>query len=315
MEYRDYYKLLGVERNASADEIKKAYRKLAMKYHPDRNPGNKQAEEKFKDINEAYEVLSDKTKRARYDQLGESYQSWQQRGGQPGNFNWDEWVTQSAGSPSGGRTRVEVGNLEDLFGTGFSDFFQSIFGGMGMGGTPYTTGRTSTRRAAQPQVYEQPISISLFEAYHGAKRMLQIDDRKLEVSIPAGVKTGSKVRMAGIGPKGPNGRAADIYLVVQIEPDTQFERKGNDLYTDVEIDLYRAVLGGEVTVPTMTGKVVLTIPAGTQPGQTIRLAKLGMPELRSKGQFGDMYARIKVNLPRKLTDAQRKLFEQLRGTA
>jgi DnaJ-class molecular chaperone len=143
--------------------------------------------------------------------------------------------------------------------------------------------------------------------------MLQIDDRKLEVSIPAGVKTGSKVRIAGIGPKGSNGRAADIYLIVQVEPDALFERKGNDLYTDVEIDLYRAVLGGEVTVPTMTGKVVLTIPAGTQPGQTIRLAKLGMPELRSKGQFGDMYARIKVNLPRKLTDAQRKLFEQLRG--
>lgn len=312
MEYRDYYKLLGVERNANSDEIKRAYRKLAMKYHPDRNPGNKQAEEKFKDITEAYEVLSDKTKRARYDQLGDSYQNWQQQGGQPGSFNWDEWVTRSAGGQTGGRTRVEVGNFEDLFGAGFSDFFQSIFGGMG--GSPYTTGRTTTRRAAPPQIYEQPVSISLFEAYHGAQRMLQMDDRKLEVSIPAGVKTGSKVRMAGIGPKGSNGRASDIYLVIQVEPDSRFERKGNDLYTDIEIDLYTAVLGGEVNVPTMTGKVVLTIPAGTQPGQNIRLAKLGMPELRSKGQFGDLYARIKINLPRKLTDTQRKLFEQLRGS-
>ncbi len=314
MEYRDYYKLLGVERKASQDEIKQAYRKLAMKYHPDKNPGNKQAEEKFKDINEAYEVLSDKTKRARYDQLGESYQSWQQRGGQPGGFNWDEWVTRSGGNYGNG-TRVEVGDLGDLFGSGFSEFFQAIFGGFGGTQRPGSTGygRTSNRPANVPRAFEQPVTITLSEAYQGTQRVLQMDSRKLEVKIPAGVKTGSKVRMAGVGPAGRGGTASDIYLVIEVAPDNRFERKGDDLYTDVTIDLYTAVLGGEVSVGTLSGNVVLTIPAGTQPGQSIRLAGKGMPKLRSAGSYGDLYARIKVSLPRQLTNEQKQLFAQLRN--
>ncbi len=299
MEYRDYYKVLGVERNASTEEIKRTYRKLAMKLHPDRNPGNKESEKKFRDVTEAYEVLSDKTKRARYDQLGELYNSWQQGGGQSGGFNWDEWANRSGGGRGAG-SRVEVGDFEDVFGAGFSDFFQSIFGGMG--GGQRTTGRTVARQAQVPRSYEQAVSISLSEAYHGAQRMLQLENRKLEVKIPAGVKTGSKVRMSGVVPTGPNTPPADIYLVIQVEPDSRFERKGDDLYTDIEVDLYTAVLGGTASVSTLSGNVVLTIPVGTQPGQTIRLAGKGMPKLHSKGTYGDLYARIKVSLPRKLSE-------------
>lgn len=316
MEYKDYYKILGVDKKASEDDVKKAYRKLAMKYHPDRNPGNKSAEEKFKDINEAYEVLRDTQKRARYDQLGESYSSWQQTGGQPGNFNWNDWFVNT---PGGGRTTQQV-NVEDLFGHGgFSDFFSSIFGGSaGMGADPLRSrGRATGRRTMQqaPAEYQQPVQISLEEAYHGATRVLQMDNRRLEGKIPPGAKTGTKVRLAGLGPSGPNGEKSDLYLVVEVLADSRFERKENDLYTDVNVDLYSAILGGQAKVPTMSGEVMLKIPAGTQPGQIIRLSGRGMPHLHSPQTFGDLYAVVKVQLPRQLTLEQRKLFEKLRDGA
>ncbi|MHB1119488.1 MAG: DnaJ C-terminal domain-containing protein [Bellilinea sp.] len=304
MEYKDYYKILGVEKNASEEEIKRSYRKLAMKHHPDRNPGNKSAEEKFKEINEAYEVLSDSQKRSRYDQLGDSYQRWQQTGGSPGNFNWNEWFTQK---PGGRATQVD---MDDLFGGlgGFSDFFSSIFGGTG--GT--STRQQTARRQRQPVAYEQAIQISLDEAYRGANRILQINGRRLEGKIPPGAKTGTKVRLAGKGPEGPDGQKSDIYLVVEVLPDPRFERKGSDLYNEVTIDLYTAVLGGQVRVPTLTSDVVLTIPPGTQPGQKIRLSGRGMPDLRNPQNYGDLYVSIKIQVPRELTAKQRELFEQLR---
>ncbi len=306
MEYKDYYKILGVDRNAPEQEIKRSYRKLAMKYHPDRNQGDKQAEEKFKEINEAYEVLSDKEKRARYDQLGESYTQWQQRGGSGSNFNWDDWISQAARQGGGRAQQVNVEDLEDLFGSGgFSDFFSSIFGGMGQT-------RSSTRREPRrPQAYEQPVTISFDEAFRGTERVLQLEDRRLEVKIPAGAKTGTKVRVASAGPAGPNGQHSDIYLVIQVTPDPRFERKGNDLYSETVVDLYTAVLGGKVNVNTPGGNVVLTIPAGTQPGQMIRLGGRGMPLLREADKSGDLYVRVKVQLPRKLNDEQRALFEKL----
>jgi curved DNA-binding protein len=313
MEYKDYYKILGVERNASEAEIKSAFRKLALQYHPDRNPGNKDAEEKFKEINEAYEVLSDPEKRARYEQVGDSYSRWQQRGG-PGNYNWNDWTR---GSGSGG-VQYDVGDLNDLFGSaGFSDFFQSIFGGMGgLGGAP--GGRAGTyeqaRRAQQPVSYQQKVEISLDEAYRGADRTVSVDGRRLQMKIPAGARTGTKVRMAGAGPAGPDGRPSDLFLVIDVLPDPRFERQGDDLYTEVPIDLYTAVLGGEARVTTPDGAVVLTIPPGTQPGQSFRLTGRGMPFLRSPNTRGDLFARIKVQIPRNLTPDQRKLFEQLAGT-
>jgi curved DNA-binding protein len=304
MEYKDYYKILGVEKTASEEDIKRSYRKLAMKYHPDHNPGNKPSEEKFKEINEAYEVLKDREKRARYDQLGDSYHRWQQMGGSPGGFNWDQW-TQTSG---GGRTvRVDV---EDLFGSmgGFSDFFSSIFGGMGN-----QEMRQTSRRARKPATYEHPVQITLNEAYHGANRMLSVDGRRLDGKIPPGAQTGTKVRLRGVGPPGPDGQKGDLYLVIEVLPDPHFERKENDLNTEISIDLYTAVLGGQARVPTLSGEVMLTIPPGTQPGQKFRLTGRGMPKLRSPQSFGDLLVTIKVQLPRQLNENQRALFEQLRA--
>jgi curved DNA-binding protein len=310
MEYKDYFKILGVERNASDTELKSAFRKLALKYHPDRNQGNKEAEEKFKEINEAYEVLSDPEKRARYEHLGESYNTWQQRGA-PGNFNWNDWTTASPGSRPGG-VRFEYGDLEDILGGGgsFSDFFQSIFGGMGGAATRQSQ---STRRA-RPAEYQQDVQITFDEAYRGAERTVTVNGRRLQMKIPAGARTGTKVRMSGAGPTGPDGRAGDLFLNIEVLPDSRFERKGDDLYTDVNIDLYTAILGGDTRVTTPEGTVVLTIPPGTQPGQSFRLSGRGMPRLRSSGVKGDLYARVKIQIPRNLTPEQRQLFEQLAKT-
>jgi curved DNA-binding protein len=307
MEYKDYYKILGVERKASQDDIKKAFRKLAMKYHPDQNKDNKQAEEKFKEINEAYEVLSDPKKRERYDQLGSSYTQWQQRGGSPGNFNWNEWVS-NQGAPG------NQGDFEDIFG-GFSDFFSAIFGGMPMSGR--TQYRQATRPGArqvqrQPANFEQKVQITLEEAYSGTQRILQIEDRRIEVKIPAGAKNGTKVRVAGAGPASGYGQKSDIYLVIEVLPHTKYTLDGSDLTTEVKVDLFTAVLGGTVTVNTLSGNVSLTIPPGTQPGQKFRLTGRGMPELKSPKTLGNLYVQVKVEIPKKLTDEQKRLFEDLR---
>jgi curved DNA-binding protein len=296
MEYKDYYKTLGVERNASQDEIKKAYRKLALQFHPDKNPNNKAAEDKFKDANEAYQVLGDAEKRKRYDELGSAYSQWQNRGGQ-GGFDWGQWA--GRGAPSS-NVRVEYsGDIDDLFGQmgGFSDFFQQIFGG--------GVGQRTRRQAVRQPAYEQAVTISLEEAFKGGERLMQLDGRRIEVKIPAGAQTGTKVRMAGIGPQ-----ESDIYLAINVEEDPRFERDGNDLRSEVETDLYTAVLGGEVQVPTLEGKVVLTIPAGTQPGQSFRLKGKGMPALKNKDR-GDLFAKINVRIPKNLSDEEKKLFEKL----
>ncbi|MBP1702543.1 MAG: hypothetical protein H6Q38_1650 [Chloroflexi bacterium] len=307
MEYKDYYKTLGVDRSAKEEDIKRAYRKLALQYHPDRNPGNKQAEEKFKEINEAYQVLSDTEKRQRYDMLGESYNRYQQRGGTPENFNWEDWFTQT---PTGrGNVRVDVGDLGDIFGSGdFSDFFSRIFGGMQDMRTSSTT-----RQAARPTPYQYEIEISLLEAYQGTIWRGEIDGRRLEVKIPPGAQTGTKVRVAEAISSGPQSPKTDLYLLIKVKNDPRFERKGADLYTDAAMDLYTAVLGGEVTIPTLSGNVVLTVPPGTQPGQIIRLKGRGMPQIKKPDQHGDLLARAKVTIPKLLTPEQRNLFLKLAG--
>jgi curved DNA-binding protein len=307
MEYKDYYKILGVDRKASEEDIKRAYRKLALKYHPDRNPGDKQAEDNFKEINEAYQVLSDPAKRARYEQLGESYTRWQQRGGAPGGFNWDEWVT----SPQGSNVRVEVGNLGDLFGGlgGFSEFFQQIFGSMQNFSTADYRRPGSTGRERLP-TYQSEISISLQEAFQGTARRIEVGGRRLEVKIPRGARSGTRVRVAEAITT-PEGNKSDLFLVVQVADEPDFERKGNDLYTQTEVDLLKAVLGGEAPVKTLSGNIYLTIPAGTQPGQTIRLAGQGMPAIKNPDTRGDLFVRVKVKIPRQLSAEQRDLFEKL----
>lgn len=316
MEYKDYYKILNVDRKASKDDIKKAYRKLALKFHPDKNPGDKKAEDNFKEINEAYQVLSDPEKRTRYDQLGESYAQWQQRGGAAGGFNWEDWTTRQQ-YPGGGNVRVEVGDLGDLFGNSsgndFSEFFRRIFGGMAGFGMDYgnrPTQRQGSRRAS-PSAFQHEVPISLMEAYQGTTRRIEFDGQQKEVIIPRGAKTGTKVRVAEAITTAPNQPKSDLFLLIQVQDDPRFARKGDDLYTDVKIDLYTAVLGGEITVPTLKGNIVLTIPAGTQPGRSFRLSGKGMPHLKDPQTFGDMYVRISVEIPRDLTHKQKELFQEL----
>ncbi|MHB8806940.1 MAG: DnaJ domain-containing protein, partial [Anaerolineaceae bacterium] len=234
MEYKDYYKVLGVEKNATAEEIKKAYRKLAMKFHPDKNPGNKQAEEHFKEINEANEVLSDPKKRSQYDQLSNSYQSWQQNGNDPNSFRWEDLFNNSQHTTR--TTRVNnMDDFGDMFGGGFSDFFNVFFGNA----QPRSQRRSSsTRRAVQPQAYQQPVTISFQEAYQGTSRLLQFENKKIEIKIPAGVKTGSKVRISGAGPRQSNGMGADIFLMITVTPNAQFTLEGDDISTTISIDAF-----------------------------------------------------------------------------
>jgi curved DNA-binding protein len=312
MEYQNYYKILGVDRQASAGEIKRAYRKLARKYHPDVNPGNKQAEEHFKKINEAYEVLTDPQKRAKYDQLGASYRQWQQRGTSEG-FDWGSWM---AGFPGGGRG--EYGEtVDDLFGQagfsgqgGFSDFFNVIFGDLGAGRSRTRTYPRRYSRRGQDQTH--PIDITLEEAYTGTTRVVQIDGRRLEVRVPAGVKTGSRVRVRGQGRAGhAGGPSGDLYLKVNLIPHPVFERVGDDLFCDVSVDLYTAMLGGRTSVPTLKGALNLKIPSETQNGRTFRLKGQGMPSAGKEGAYGDLLVKVRVVLPRDLSEKEKALFREL----
>ncbi|MBN1249025.1 MAG: DnaJ domain-containing protein [Anaerolineae bacterium] len=326
MDYKDYYGLLGVSKGASEKEIKHAYRKAARRYHPDMNPDDKSAEEKFKEVNEAYEVLSDPEKRKLYDQFGSEWKTWQQRGGSSEDF-WQQWGGQpGAGAPGGARYTYTTG--PGGFGGGadvFSDFFQQLFGGFG--GTRGSTygaddfsglfggmggrGQPQNRRGRD---YEQPVEISLEEAYHGTKRLFQIGDQRIEVSIPAGARTGTRVRVAGKGAQGlGGGPSGDLYLVINVASHPAFKRDGDDLEVTVRTDLYTAVLGGEVRVPLPDGHwVMLTIPPETQNDTPFRLRGKGMPVLGHPSQRGDLFARVEVSLPQNLTDEQRALFEQLK---
>jgi curved DNA-binding protein len=289
MDYKDYYKILGVDRKASKSDIRKAYRKLAMQYHPDRNPGDKQAEERFKEINEAYQVLSDLKKRDHYDRLGSDYSSWQRRGA-PGDFNWDQY----GGYPGG--TRVDFGDMDDVFGGGFSDFFRTVFG---------IRGEEPGSRQSQAQGYQQELEISLDEAYKGTTRVLQTDGKQKQVRIPAGVRTGSKVRVVSAGPNG-----LDLYLIIDVKDDKRFERRGDDLHTTATVNVFTAILGGEADVETLNGKVKLNVPAGTQPEQVFRLSGRGMPHVKNPNEKGDLYVHLKVQIPQYLSAKQRELLDE-----
>lgn len=315
MEYKDYYKILGVPKNASEKDIKTAYRKLARKYHPDMNPGDKSAEEKFKELNEAYEVLSDPEKRKLYEQFGSEWSTWQQRGGQAGDF-WQQWA---GGNPPTGQGRASASDFGDVFGQGstFSDFFQQLFGGgrAEVYGDLFGGGATrQRRRPRRGQNYEQPVEISLEEAYQGTTRLLVIGDQRFEVKIPPGADTGTRVRVAGKGAPGvAGGPAGDLYLNIEVSPDPRFKRRGQDLEVSVPVDLYTAILGGEVAVPTPGGRSgMLNIPPETQNGQKFRLRGKGMPVLNRPKERGDLYAVVDVRLPAKLTPKERDLFQQLR---
>ena len=311
MEYRDYYQTLGVAKTASDSEIQKAYRTLAKKYHPDVNKGDKKAEEKFKEINEAYTVLKDKEKRARYDQLGSSYAAWERQGGNASNYNWSNWRQ----GGFGGTTYT----TQDF--SGYSDFFEQIFGDLyrsggaqrassGGFGDIFGDYARQSRRETPAQPIEKDIEITFEEAFRGTERLITLNDSRYSAKIPAGAKTGTKVRLKSVLPNG-----GDLFLVVKVAPDPRFAVEGDALVTDVKIDLFTAVLGGTAVVETPDEKVVLTIPAGTQPDRKFRLAGKGMPKLNGAGARGDLFARVRVAIPESLTPDQRELFERLRKVA
>lgn len=312
MEYRDYYKILGVAKDATEKDIKTAYRRLARKLHPDVNPNDKSAAEKFKEVNEAYEVLSDADKRKKYDTLGANWKQYEQyqRAGNQGPFTWG-----NAGGGGGGTTyrTVTPEEMEDLFGGagGFSDFFRTFFGGAS-GYDPRGSG-ARTGMSVRGRDLEQPVQITLEEAYHGTKRLLQKDGKKIEVDIKPGVRTGSRVRLAGQGMEGMGeGPSGDLFLNIEVLPTRNFERDGDDLRVEVPVDLYTMILGGETKVPTLKGtSLMLKIPPETQSGKTFRLGGKGMPKVNDPKSFGDLYATLKTQLPEKLSKKEKELFEQL----
>ncbi len=303
MEYKDYYKILEIDRNSSTEEIKKAYRKLARKYHPDVNPGDKDAESKFKEINEANQVLTDAEARAKYDRLGAQWQS-HQNAEADGQFNWVEWVT--GVDTRGGAITLEniLQELSQSKTGGFSDFFEAIFGGMNLGQKPSAPGKG--------QDHTQKIKITLEESLTGTSRILRVGTRRLEVRIPKGAGTGTKVRVRGEGRAGAGGGSrGDLYLEISVTRHPGFERDGDDLRLDLPVNLYSAVLGGEAIVPTLKGKIKLKIPPETQSGRIFRLKGQGMPSLKNPEQRGDLYARVMVVLPENLTEEEIELFEEL----
>jgi curved DNA-binding protein len=308
LEFKDYYAALGVAPDADAETIKKAYRKLAREHHPDVKPGDKSAEERFKEINEAYQALSDPARRKKYDELRRQYREWSERGGGRGDFDWGQWQ----GQPGPGTYQeVSPEDLEDLFGGGspFSDFFGSIFGGGG-----FRERAAGPARPRQGRNQEAEVEISLEESFRGATRTLQIGDHRIEARIPPGVRSGSRVRLAGQGSPGVSGGpAGDLYLIIDVSPHPVFTREGDDLHAEVRVEVYTAAIGGEVRVPTIDGAVNLKIPPRTQADKTFRLKGKGMPRPGRAQERGDLWARVKLVLPEPLTDADleglRKLAE------
>jgi len=301
MDYKDYYEILGVPQGADKKAIQQAFRKLARQHHPDVNPGNKEAEEKFKTINEAYQVLSDADKRKKYDELRIQYQQWQKSGGGKQDYDWQNWSAQ----PGAGKNTQYVNSedLEDLFGgdSPYSDFFNTIFGQARPGSK---SGRTSSGpRRGRDVEYE--VDLTLEEAYHGADRLLEIDKHRIQASIPPGVRTGSRVRLTGQGEPGNNGGpGGDLFLRIHILPNQTFERKGDDLHLDIAIDIFTAIGGGEIRVPTLDKPIILKIPPRTNAGRSFRLKGKGMPVLKDPKTFGNLYARVRLVLPDQLTDQE-----------
>ncbi|MGQ9818505.1 MAG: DnaJ C-terminal domain-containing protein [Candidatus Kapaibacteriales bacterium] len=306
MEFKDYYKILGVNKNASVDEIKKAYRKLAQKYHPDKNPGNKIAEEKFKDINEAYEVLSDPEKRRKYDSLGTSWTNFQSQGGRSDQFNWADWFTSQ---PIGNQRRWQktgVSNLDDIFGSGmkFSEFFEKIFG-FNFGATSHSK---PTSTPDQDIHYE--LTISLEEAFKGTTKLVEINNRKVEVKIKPGIVDGQILRIPLQNIISHNTKAS-LLITIRIQPHNKVERQGDDLLVEVPIDIYKLIFGGESKIKTFGGTIKFKIPPGSQNGKTLILRGQGMPKYNNPLNRGDLYIKLIAKIPENLSEKELDLFRQL----
>jgi DnaJ-class molecular chaperone with C-terminal Zn finger domain len=297
MEYVDYYKVLGINKNATIDEIKAAYRKLARKHHPDLNPNDKEANKKFQQINEANEVLSDPEKRKKYDQYGKDWKHAEE-------FEKQRQQQRQYSGHGGGQTFSGGFGEED-----FSDFFASMFGGGERGGKNRQT-------KFRGQDYNAELQLNLTDAYKTHQQTITINDKNVRITIPAGIENGQQIRLKGYGAPGVNGGPnGDLYITFSLTNNTQFKRMGNDLYTTVDIDLYTAVLGGEVTIDTLSGKVKLKVKPETQNGTKIRLKGKGFPVYKKEGEFGDLFITFSVKIPTNLTEKQKELFKELEKTS
>jgi len=296
MDYKDYYKILGVSKTATQDEIKKAYRKLAVQYHPDKNPDNKVAENKFKEINEANEVLGDPEKRKKYDELGENWHNYQQQGNQQGGGGFDWGQYQNAKHNQGGSFDDED----------FSDFFNNIFGG---GGGSKRNRKTSFKG----QDLQTATTITLDEVYNGAVRLINVEKEKLRLTIKPGVMDGQTLRIKGKGGPGHNnGEAGDLYLQIHVAPHYLYKRDGNNLEQTVKLDMFTAILGDKIKINTFTGDLLITVAPGTQNGKTLRLKGKGLPIYGKAGEFGDMLVKTEVDIPTDLNNEQKELLKKIK---
>lgn len=304
MDFKDYYSVLGVDKKATKEEIKKAFRKLAVKYHPDKNPGDTSAEEKFKEVAEANEVLSDPEKRKKYDELGSNWKQYENAGQ---NF--------SGRSGSYGQKRSQrgfEGNSEDMFGSGsgFSDFFESFFGGKGAGRSRaegFNFGFESPAANLQGE-----IPISLYEAYHGTERIVDLGGEKIKVKVKPGAYDNLKLKVKGKGTKGRDGSRGDLYLTIKVGPLNGYEVRGNDLHIEQPLDVFTALVGGKHMVSSISGKVSIKVEECTQNGKKVRLKGKGMPVYNKAGQFGDLYITLTVKIPESLTVQEKEILEQLK---
>ncbi|MEO8406508.1 MAG: J domain-containing protein [Chitinophagaceae bacterium] len=297
---KDYYSILGISKTATADEIKKAYRKLAIKYHPDKNPGNKESEEKFKEISHANEVLSNPDNRKKYDQFGENWNRMDEPRGQgSGQYR--------AGGFGGGQPFQSEGDQSGFFNGGedYAGIFENLFGGSGR--------RThNSNQRFKGQDVQAEMSISLEEGFHGAAKVFTINNENIRIQLKPGAYTGLTIKLAGKGGKGVNGAAAgDLYITINILPHLIYSRDGDHLRQAISIDLFTAVLGGETQVDSLSGAMKIKIPAGTQNGKMLRLKGKGMPVYNKPNQYGDLLVEISVQVPEKLSDEQKELFKQL----
>ncbi|MBK7099754.1 MAG: J domain-containing protein [Sphingobacteriales bacterium] len=303
MEYIDYYKILGVGKSATADEIKKAYRKLARKYHPDLNPNDKEAEKKFKEINEAHEVLSDPDKRKKYDQYGADWKHAEQF---EQAKNQQQSAYQSQGTPFD--TGGEYYAFTDEEGAGFSDFFSQMFG--------RSRKQQGTQAKFRGQDYRAEVQLNLSDAYKTHQQTFTVNGKNIRITVPAGIENGQEIKIKNYGGPGVNGGPnGDLYITFNINNDTAFTRQGNDLYLTAVLDLYKAVLGGNETIDTMSGKVKLTISSETQNGAKVRLKGKGFPAYKKEGEFGDLYITWQIHIPKNLNEKEKDLFTQLANEA
>jgi curved DNA-binding protein len=303
MNYKDYYSILGVSKNATSDEIRKAYRKLAIKYHPDKTKGDKAANEKFMEINEANQVLGDPEKRKKYDQFGSDWKHYEETGARPGGFDWSKYT--NTGNTQ--KQRMSADEFESMFaGGGDIDLFELLFGERG--------GRRQGRRRAafKGDDLNAETTLSLEEAYHGSTRLINLDNHTIRVTIPRGIADGQVLRISGKGMEGINGGSpGDLYLSIRIAPHSEFLRKGNDLYQNMPVELYTALLGGKVLVKTLKGAVKVDIPKETPQHKVLILRGLGMPAFGKKNIFGDLFVTVDIHLPDHLTQQETDLVRKL----